>query len=399
MRVPIVYTAVAAMTLQQALSTMSGLTVPLLAPPIAAETGLNPSLIGLYTAFLYGGATISSIAGGGFLLRYGALRCSQACLLVIILGLSISITGSLSLFVFGAIIIGIGMGPATPASSQILARYAKPADAPLMFSIKQTGVPIGGIIAGSLLPLYVSWLGWQEAIACTVLMVFVLAMALQPLRDEFDSDRQQHRKLQLMGMRKTLSTALETPGVPLLAISLFCFTGIQIAFAAFFVSFLAIGIGWSLIEAGVAFSIAMAAGIVGRILWGWVGTHYLEPLPLLTILGAGMGVTCIIVGLITPEWNVYAVFLVAIAFGLTGIGYQGVLLAEIARISPPGLVGVVTGGVVFFAYMGMMVLPGLLGLILAVFSSYSIAFVVLGFIPLLVSMVLWRTVLVRDRGV
>ena len=67
------------MTLQQALSTMSGLTVPLLAPPIAAETGLKPSLVGLYTAFLYGGATISSLIGGGFLLRYGALRVSQVC--------------------------------------------------------------------------------------------------------------------------------------------------------------------------------------------------------------------------------------------------------------------------------------------------------------------------------
>ena len=124
MKGPIIYTAVAAMTLQQALATMGGLTVPLLAPPIAAETGLNPSLVGRYTAFLYGGATISSLIGGGFLLRYGALRLSQVCLLVISLGLLLSLSSSLLLFVFGAIIIGLGLGPATPASSQILARYA-----------------------------------------------------------------------------------------------------------------------------------------------------------------------------------------------------------------------------------------------------------------------------------
>jgi len=393
MKGPIIYTAVAAMTLQQALATMGGLTVPLLAPPIAAETGLNPSLVGLYTAFLYGGATISSLIGGGFLLRYGALRLSQVCLLVISLGLLLSLSSSLLLFVFGAIIIGLGLGPATPASSQILARYAKPANAPLMFSIKQTGVPLGGILAGSLLPLCVSSFGWQGAIFMTALMVIILTVLLQPLRAEFDSDRQQNREFQISDVRKTLSTVLKTPGVPLLAISLFSFTGIQMAFAAFFVSFLAIETGWSLSEAGVAFSISMAAGIFGRILWGWVSTRYIRPLTLLAALGAIMGVTCMIIGTITPAWDTHVVFAVAFAFGLTGIGYQGVLLAEIARISPAGLVGVVTGGVVFFACLGMMVLPGLLGLILELFSSYRVAFISLGLIPILVSLTLLRSVL------
>ena len=68
MRVPLVYTAAFAMLFQQSLSTMSGLTIPVLAPPIAAETGLSPSLVGLYTAFLYGGSMISALVGGGFFL-------------------------------------------------------------------------------------------------------------------------------------------------------------------------------------------------------------------------------------------------------------------------------------------------------------------------------------------
>ncbi len=56
MKVPVVYTAVFAMLFQQSLSTMSGLTIPVLAPPIAAETGMSASLVGVYTAFLYGGS-------------------------------------------------------------------------------------------------------------------------------------------------------------------------------------------------------------------------------------------------------------------------------------------------------------------------------------------------------
>ena len=80
MKPPVVNTAVFAMLFQQAMSTMSGLTIPVLAPSIAMETGLSPSLIGLYTAFLYGGSMIAALVGSNFLIRFGALRVSQVCL-------------------------------------------------------------------------------------------------------------------------------------------------------------------------------------------------------------------------------------------------------------------------------------------------------------------------------
>ena len=284
MKLPVVYTAAFAMLLQQALSTMSGLTVPVLAPPIAAETGLSPSLVGLYTAFLYGGSMISSLAGGGFLLRFGALRVSQACLLIVAVGLLINAPGLTLLFVIGAIVTGLGGGPSTPASSQILARYASPAQAPFIFSIKQTGVPVGGVIAGALLPVYVSLFGWRGALVCAALMAVTLALLLQPLRAEFDSDRRPQHSLKLTDIRATLIAVLSDKRVRDLAMGLFAFTGLQLAFASFFVSFLSLGLGWSLTDAGIAYSIAMGAGIVGRLIWGWVGTKYVSPMLLLALL-------------------------------------------------------------------------------------------------------------------
>ena len=393
MKLPIVYTAVFAMLLQQALSTMSGLTIPVLVPPIAEETGLNPSLVGLYTAILYGGSMISSLAGGGFLLRFGALRVSQACLVVVAVGLLINAPGLTLLFVFGAIITGLGGGPSTPASSQILARYAEPAQAPLIFSIKQTGVPVGGVIAGVLLPFYVSLFGWRGALVCAALMALTLALLLQPLRAEFDSDRQPQRSLKLTDIRATLTAVLSDKRIRDLAFGLFAFTGLQLAFASFFVSFLSLGLGWTHTDAGIAYSIAMGAGIVGRLIWGWVGTKYVSPLMLLALLGFAMGVAHMALGFITPDWQTVSVWGVAFIYGLTGIGYQGVLLAEIARVSPPGMAGVITGGAVFFAYVGMILLPAAFGLILAVLDSYRIAFFVLGVIPLIVASMLLRSAL------
>ena len=317
---------------------------------------------------------ISSLAGGGFLLRFGALRVSQFCLVIVAIGLLINAPGLTALFVIGALITGLGGGPSTPASSQILARYAEPSKAPLIFSIKQTGVPVGGIIAGALLPFYVSLLGWRGAILCAALMALILALLLQPLRKEFDSDRQPQRSLKLTDIRATLIAVLRDKRIRDLAMGLFAFTGLQLAFASFFVSFLSLGLGWKLTDAGIAYSIAMAAGVIGRLIWGWVGTKFVSPLMLLAILGFAMGLSHMAIGLVTPGWQTVAVWGVAFLYGLTGIGYQGVLLAEIARVSPPGMAGVITGGAVFFAYVGMIMLPAAFGLILAVLDSYRLAF-------------------------
>ncbi|MGZ0246708.1 MAG: MFS transporter, partial [Alphaproteobacteria bacterium] len=385
----VVYTAVFAMLFQQALSTMSGLTIPVLAPPIAAETGMSASLVGVYTAFLYGGSMISSLAGGGFLLRYGALRVSQVCLLVVAIGLLINMPGYIYLFVLGAIVTGLGGGPSTPASSQILARYTNPASARFVFSKKQTGVPVGGVIAGVLLPVFVEMFGWRGALVCAASMSLVFALMLQPFRAEFDSDRQPHRSLKLTDLRATLGAVLRDARVRELALGLFAFTGLQLAFASFFISFLSLGMGWTLTDAGIAYSIAMGAGIAGRLIWGWVGSRYVPPVLLLAVLGLAMGVACMAIGLVDETWQKPAVWAVAFCYGMTGIGYQGVLLAEIARIAPPGMAGVVTGGAVFFAYVGMITFPGSFGIILALTDSYQTAFVILGAVPIVVGAMLF----------
>ena len=137
---------------------------------------------------------------------------------MVAIGLLLNTPGLTLLFVIGAVITGIGGGPSTPASSQILARYADPASAPFIFSIKQTGVPVGGVIAGALLPVYVSLFGWRGALVCAALMAITLALLLQPLRAEFDSDRQPQRSLNLTDVRATLRAVLSDARIRELAL-------------------------------------------------------------------------------------------------------------------------------------------------------------------------------------
>lgn len=106
--------------------------------------------------------------------RYGAIRLSQVALIVGAAGLTLLTTASVWLGLFGAALIGIGYGPMTPASSHILIHRAPPSRRALIFSIKQTGVPLGGALAGLVVPLLALHLAWRGA----ALVVAAAAVAL-----------------------------------------------------------------------------------------------------------------------------------------------------------------------------------------------------------------------------
>ena len=65
---------------------------------------------------------------------------------------------------------------------------------------------------------------------------------------------------------------------------------------------------------------------------------------------------------------------------MTALSWHGILLAETARLAPEGQVGGVTGGVLAFTSIAMMIYPALYGGLLAWTGSYGIGFI-LGAIP------------------
>ena len=134
---------------------------PVMAPVAGPALGFAPSAVGYYIAVTYCGSMIGSAAAGGWVARFGPIRVSQAGLVLALCGLALAASASPALVMLGGFIVGLGYGPTTPASSVILVRTAPPAMFSLIFSIKQTGVPAGGALAGALVPVLVLAFGWQ----------------------------------------------------------------------------------------------------------------------------------------------------------------------------------------------------------------------------------------------
>jgi predicted MFS family arabinose efflux permease len=373
----------------QALVSMAVLTPPVLTGLAAPAIGVASERVGIFTAIVYAGAIVSSAGSGTLLARMGPLRLSQCCLVACAAGLAAAASGSLALVLLGAVAMGLGYGPVTPASSHILIRQTPPHRRAFMFSLKQTGVPVGGVLAGSVAAPLGLALGWQGSAIAVAAASLVLALAVEPLRPRFDRP-EEATAASAAGLLAGIRLVLGMPALRRLALSSTSFSATQLSFATFLVTFLTERAELSLVTAGAVMAVAQGAGILGRIVLGWVADRLLPPRRLLGLLGVGMAAAAVATGLITASWPLAGVFAVTAVLGATGVSWNGVYLAEVAALAPAGTAGAATGGALSITFLGIVLGPALFSAAVSLSGSYSLAFSIVAACALAGGIGAWR---------
>ena len=379
------------MTVQQTFATLGRSTVPLIAAAIVADLRLDPALVGVYVGIGAVAGFVTTTTCGGLIVRYGAIRMTQVGMVALAIGLALPASGWLSLFAVGAFVGGLGQALSTPSSSHLLGRLSPPRLAPLVFSIKQTGVPAGLMVAGIVAPVLATEAGWRTALLVIAGLSALTAAALQPMRLGFDVDRVPGHPLSPAAIRANVASVLREPALRAMCLAMFSFVGLQSLFTGFFVLYLVRGLGYSLERAGVVFAIAVAVAVPARIGWGWLASRLVRPATLLSLLGIGMAGSAVMAAMIQPVWPTWLATLVAITFSATAVSWHGVLLAEVARLSPPGRIGSTTGAVLAFGDLGALVLPLLFSAALTLTGGYATGFLIGGAFALTVGLWgVWR---------
>ena len=317
---------------------------------------------------------ISSLLSGNFVLRYGAIRVSQACLLFCVIGLVLTATAWLPAIVIGALVIGLGYGPTTPASSHILAKTTPPNLMAFVFSLKQTGVPLGGAMAGAIVPTLVVFFGWKASALYVGAFCLILTFIIQPNRAGLDNDRQSSECFSCKGVADPIKMVLSHPRIRQVTIASFFFAGMQLCLTSYIVTYLSKNLGMALISAGLILSAAQTAGVFGRIVWGAMADRYVRPRSMLGLLGIAMSIGAAATAFFSSAWPYGAIIVVSVIYGATAIGWNGVYLAEVARLAPPGFAGTATGGTLFFTFLGVVVGPPVFGAITEATGSFSAGF-------------------------
>lgn len=355
---------------------------PTLAPLMAAELDWSSATIG----YLASATTVGSIAfltmGAPFMRRLGSIRALQFGLAIGIGGLVLLMLPTWQIATIGSLLIGLGYGPSSPAGNDVLHRLAPPNHRGMIFSIKQAGVPAGGIVAGLVLPPVAELWGWRAAVIVSAVLVAAIILSVQPMRRALDAKRQMQQPLsfRVIASRRNLSEPLQalraSSSLTRLAAVGTCLAIGQGIWFAYLITFSVAALGFDLQSAGVAFAIMQGTGVFGRIVLGGMADKMRSTNRLLTIVGLASALTSLAMMFATPVWQPWQFFALSAVGGVTVSSWNGVLLSEVAKRAAHGQVREASSGATIVIFVGYVIGPTAFALLANITGRFDVGFLI-----------------------
>lgn len=357
----------------QTLATMAAYSVPALAPMVARDIGVDGALIGMFVSVVYGVGIVSSLLAAGFIARYGAVRAAQF-VLVCALGLVVICAQGTALSVaLGAFALGIAYGLTAPVSTHLLVPRTPPAILNMVLSTRQIGVPLGGVLAATLMPPLALLIGWKPGLLLQAIPIITLILLLEIPRRDWDGALSPAATAAKGALVRSLGLLRGDRAMQRLTLASFVYSGAQLAFVAFMTVHVTSRTGLDLVTAGWALASYQLAGVITRPIFGWIADRFIQARIVLAIQGFVMAAAALLAGHFAPGWPVWAIMAVAAIAGATASGYTGLAYAEYARLGgaqrteATGL-----GSAAMFA--GVLVMPSLGSVAITATGSYLVAY-------------------------
>jgi len=352
---------------------MAAYSFPVVAPVIAKDLQVPGTLVGFFISTVYGVGIISSLLSPRFIRRYGAVRVSQFVLIATLAMLIACSLGSVLSVVIGAALLGLAYGSTAPSSTHLLVPRTPPGVVNLVLSIRQIGVPLGGVLAGLVMVPLTLHLGWRVALLCQTVPVLLALLLLQIARERWDSDRNPAAEVFSKGMLSPVNILHESHAIRSLAFASFVYSGLQLCFISFLTVHLTSKASFDLVQAGRALAVYQLAAVLSRPIWGWLADTFVTARQLLIMQGLIMCVAAVLAGQFAASWSHDWVLTVCAVAGATASGFTGLAYAEWARLGgtrrteATGL-----GSGIMFA--GVMLMPSIFSVAVTFFGDYGIAY-------------------------
>jgi fucose permease len=281
-----VWPVLAATTGTQSFTTLCALGLSAVAPRAAEALDVGPALVGYQVSIVYFGAMTTSLIGGNMVRRFGPARASQIALWLAALGCLCSALGTLPSLAIGALIMGAGYGFTNPAASLLLSRVPAGGRMNLIFSIKQCGVPIGGMLAGLLLPPITLAINWQAGMIVCGLLALGLSLLLQQVRGNWDAERENTAAIFARPFDGFI-LIWHHPILRWLGLASLAYSAVQLSVTGFLVTYLVAEVNFTLLAAGSMLAVVQIAGACGRLAWGMLADRLRSGLLVLIMIGPG----------------------------------------------------------------------------------------------------------------
>ena len=356
--------------------------IPVLGPVLTGMLGIAPERIGLLTAASSFGTVWFMTVSRLFLDRFGPIRSLQIGLVVAGLAAFSLAISPWPVVLLPALLVGAGYAPNAPASSVVLARVSTRRQTSFVFSIKQAAVPLGGVACGLLIPFLLARGGLELALAVLSAAALLVALVVQPLRKRFDAaDPQAPFDLRTLASPANIVAMARAVGsnaeLRLLTLTGIAFSVMQSAIFGFLVTHL-VGVGLAYATAGLCFSVMATAGVIGRLVIGWLASASGKPRLALAALGVAGFLIVLVAASFSAAWPVWALMLASALAGIAAGSWNGMYLGEIARATPEREVGQATAASTFFVFIGYALAPAVFRALVTLTGGYATPYVLSG---------------------
>jgi MFS family permease len=380
---------VASMLAIQIMISLCVLALGVMMPAVAADLRIDPKLVGVFTAIIYAVAAGFALLAAEPIVRLGAVRICQFALLMAAIGLGLNALATVATTVIAVLFIGMAQGPINPAAAHVLAQRVPRQWFGIVFSLKQSGTPIGFALSGLLFPFLLGHFGWRGAGLIAAGMAITAIVIVELLRARIDVVVAAGKPTPIW---RSVRFVLAHPQLRVLGWSAFIYVVAQHTFTFYLVTYLYEHCGLSIARAGLLLAISQFAGTAVRLLSGAIGDRPPRML-VLGWTGLGMTVGCVAIGLIGADTPFWLITLVVVGYGSVVSSWNGTSQAEFVHLAPPGEAAAIAAVQTSLAFSGAVIGPPLFALIASA-VSYRAAFVAVAACVLVVAV--WQ--LASARG-
>jgi MFS family permease len=203
-------------------------------------------------------------------------------------------------------------------------------------------------------------------------------LVIQPLRPAFDADRNGAQRLNLHDIfsARAISAPLaifkQNPVLRRVTALSVSFAICQGCLFSFTVTWLVEKRGFDLVLAGSVFAAMQFAGVVARILLGWVADRTGNALANLVAQGFVASGAVLALALLPDDSGFWPLALICALTGFFGASWNGISLAEVARLAPPGKVADATAGSTIFIFLGYVAGPSIFATLVSLTGSWAL---------------------------
>ena len=353
---------------------MAMLVLPAVAPDVARDYDVDPSLIGYQISLVTMGLMCSLLFLSNLSRKFGAARTNQIGHLVIATSMLAMLGPAPALAITASIGIGVGYGLLAPSASALMVQFAPAAKRNMVFSIQQTGVPFGGILAALIAPALAVTVGWRWALAASAILLLAAVAIMQLGRANWDRRRDPAALAIALNPFDTLGLIWRDRRLRYIGLVGSCFSWGQFVVASYTVVACVATLGMSLVAAGTVLTAVQLGNAGGRVFAGWLADRVGASTPVLRWIAWLMLWSAASAFWMSSRWPLALLYALFIALGIATGAWAGMVMAEIGRRAPADKVGAAMGGALVYVNIGKFVGPILFANVYVATESYPTAF-------------------------